>query len=128
MPLELGIFLGASEFGDSRQRRKSCLVLDRDRYRYQHFVSHIAGQDIAAHGNDPRRVIQAVRNWLNSSQKKTIPGPTHLWNRFQAFTAGLPRYCRDADLEVSELTFVDYSTLMSEWIIARGNFLEKPRK
>ena len=123
MPLELGIFLGASEFGDSRQRRKSCRVLDRDRYRYQHFVS-----DIAAHGNDPRRVIQAVRNWLNSSQKKTIPGPTHLWNRFQAFTAGLPRYCRDADLEVSELTFVDYSTLMSEWIIARGNFLEKPRK
>src|ERR1700704_4098519 len=29
MPLELGMFLGAKEYGDQKQRDKICLVLDR---------------------------------------------------------------------------------------------------
>lgn len=33
MPLELGFFLGAQRFGSDRDRKKRCLVLDRDRYR-----------------------------------------------------------------------------------------------
>ena len=89
-------------------------------------MSDIAGQDIAAHGNDPKEIIRVVRNWLNSSQKKAIPGPAHLWNRFETFTARLPQYCREAHLTVSELTYVDYSTLVSAWIIERDNYLEKP--
>src|SRR2546428_11884421 len=39
MPLELGLFLGAKAFGDATQRRKRCLILDRERYRYQRFCS-----------------------------------------------------------------------------------------
>ena len=54
MPLELGLFLGARRFGDGPQRRKSCLILDRDKYRYQEFMSDISGQDIAAHGEEVR--------------------------------------------------------------------------
>lgn len=126
MPLELGLFLGASEFGDRRQRTKICLVLDRDRFRYQKFISDIAGQDIAAHQNDQERVVAVVRDWLNSSQKKVVPGPAHIWNRFQTFQKGLPRYCRDQHLKPSELTFSDYATFVSEWIVDRSNFLKKP--
>jgi hypothetical protein len=33
MPLELGVFLGARRFGATAQRKKTCLILDRDRYR-----------------------------------------------------------------------------------------------
>jgi hypothetical protein len=50
MPLELGMFLGAKRYGRAEQKRKSCLILDADRYRFQKFISDIAGQDIAAHG------------------------------------------------------------------------------
>src|SRR5205085_10402919 len=46
MPLELGAFLGAKHFGNNRQKRKACLILDSEKYRYQKFISHIAGQDI----------------------------------------------------------------------------------
>lgn len=46
MPLELGVFLGAAKFGRGRQREKRCLILDRERYRYQKYISDIAGQDI----------------------------------------------------------------------------------
>ena len=64
MPFELGLFLGAKRFGNAMQRRKTCLVLDREPYRYQAFLSDIAGQDIAAHGGEPVRAIGAVRDWL----------------------------------------------------------------
>jgi len=49
MPLELGLFLGAREFGTGRQKQKRVLILDTERYRYQKFCSDIAGQDIKAH-------------------------------------------------------------------------------
>ena len=35
MPLELGIFLGAKEYGGPSQRQKRSLILDTERYRYQ---------------------------------------------------------------------------------------------
>ncbi len=50
MPLELGIFLGAKSFGSGDHKRKVAIILDTDRYRYQKFISDIAGQDIRAHG------------------------------------------------------------------------------
>ena len=62
MPLELGVFLGARQYGETKQRRKGCLILDRDRYRYQIFCSDIAGQDIRAHANDVTTALAAVRN------------------------------------------------------------------
>jgi hypothetical protein len=49
MPLELGIFLAAKRFGGPPQNNKMCLILDRQPYRYQKFISDIAGQDIQAH-------------------------------------------------------------------------------
>ncbi len=38
MPLELGVFLGAKRYGGPDQRRKNCLILDREQYRYQQFI------------------------------------------------------------------------------------------
>jgi len=46
MPLELGIFLGCSKFGGTKDRMKMCMILDKEQYRYQKFISDIAGQDI----------------------------------------------------------------------------------
>lgn len=51
MPLELGVFLGAKKFGIHEHKRKKCLVVDREPYRYQKFISDISGQDIQAHNN-----------------------------------------------------------------------------
>ena len=61
MPFELGLFVGAARFGARDQRRKVCLILDRERYRFQKFISDIAGQDIAAHQDDPELAIKALR-------------------------------------------------------------------
>lgn len=118
MPLELGLFLGAKRFGTGPQKRKSSLVLDRDKYRYQEFISDIAGQDIAAHGNDPAEAIRAVRDWLSVSKAgiKRPPGGVAIANRFGRFLTDLPDICADAELLVGELTFVEYADLASTWL------------
>jgi len=54
MPLELGLFLGAKKFSGRTKRRKVCLVMDTERYRYRNFCSDLAGVDIEAH-SAPRR-------------------------------------------------------------------------
>jgi hypothetical protein len=38
MPLELGLYLGCKFFGTTAQRRKGCLVLDSEPYRYAQFT------------------------------------------------------------------------------------------
>lgn len=71
MPCELGLFMGAQRLGGAKQRRKSCLILDRVPYRYQAFLSDIAGQDPQSHGDDPARAIKAARDWLATELGRT---------------------------------------------------------
>ncbi len=121
MPLELGLFFGAKRFGTKQQKEKSCLILDRKRYRFQEFISDIAGQDIQAHDDDPRTAIGLIRNWLQaSSGRKTIPGPASIWNRYQRFLADLPAMCSDLHLLVEEMIFNDYANIASEWLKENG--------
>src|SRR5213082_3561062 len=86
MPLELGICLGAREFGHREQRLKACLVLDRDRYRYQAFCSDIAGQDIRAHSGEAVLAIAAVRNFLaNQRSTELLPAGSKIAERYELF-------------------------------------------
>lgn len=122
MPLELGIFLGAKKFGIETQKRKKCLILDTEPYRYQQFVSDIAGQDIQAHNNNSREVIMHVRNWLrNTSRRETIPSGGIIWERYQEFMEKLPQTAREARLIVEELIFNDYTLLVAQWLESKGD-------
>jgi hypothetical protein len=67
MPLELGMFLAAKRFGTGEQKQKVCLILDSLPYRYQQFISDIAGQDIQVHSNSVQAAITVVRNWLRNA-------------------------------------------------------------
>ncbi len=117
MPLELGIFLGAKTFGTDKERKKKCLILDKEPYRYQKFISDISGQDIHTHGNDPKQAIKTVRNWLrNASSRVTIPGGHLIYRRYQTFLSDLPEMCDEAGLKVGELIFNDYTWLVAEWL------------
>jgi hypothetical protein len=119
MPLELGLFLGAHRYGSGPQRRKLCLVLDTERYRYQRFISDIAGQDIKAHGNDPIQVIAAIRGFLAAASGSVLPGGRTLLLRFTEFRAQLPGICHRFGLEPDELTFPDYCLIVTDWLAAR---------
>ncbi|MES2824640.1 MAG: hypothetical protein V4732_13630 [Pseudomonadota bacterium] len=121
MPLELGVFLGAKRFGSAQQRTKNCLILDRDQYRYQQFISDIAGQDIRSHNSDADQVIGLIRGWLSdASGRRTIPGGRDISRRYAAFLATLPHICLNARLELGELTFNDFSVFASGWLLENG--------
>jgi hypothetical protein len=118
MPLELGIFLGAKRFGNAQQRTKSCLILERDAYRFQIFCSDIGGQDIAAHHNRVEDAITAVRDWLRTVRKNSaqIPGGRRIAERYVAFRRDLPRMCKTEGLDVRDITFFDYRTMIIGWL------------
>ena len=117
MPLELGVFLGAKKFGQLEQKRKYCLILDKEPYRYQEFISDIAGQDIHAHNNDAEEIVTIVRNWLTTaSRRKRIPGGRKIWEHYQDFTKDLPQLAQVNQLTVEELIFNDYVLLLAQWL------------
>lgn len=116
MPLELGLFLGAKRFGSGKQKQKNCLILDRERYRYQKFVSDIAGQDIRSHANDPDQAIREIRNWLQPSIEGTpMPAGSFLVKRDHFFQSERPDLCQDLQLVESETTFFDRLLLITRW-------------
>ena len=116
----MGVFLGAKKFGiEEHKKKKRRLILDTEPYRYQQFISDIAGQDIHAHNaqNSSREVITHVRNWLRAaSRRETIPSGGIIWERYQEFTEKLPQMAREGQLIVEELIFNDYTSMVTQWL------------
>lgn len=120
MPLELGLFLGAFYFGNKAQRRKVTLVLDVDRYRYQKFVSDIAGQDIKAHRNDPFAAVSVTREWLNGIVgRPALPGGKAIATEYRHFMEKMPVMLKTVQLHESEISFPDWMRFIEEWIAER---------
>lgn len=114
MPFELGLFLGLDR--GARKTRPS-LILDAERYRYQQFLSDIAGQDIRAHAGDPLRVITHIRDWLNTIYPaERFMGGRAFGKLYTQFTEDLPKLLESSRLDASEITFVDWNWLISDWL------------
>ncbi len=115
MPLELGLFLGAKQYGTKEQKQKKCLIFDVDRHRYQQFISDIAGQDVTSHDGDVRTAVIKVRDWLNTI-RTAIPSGSLIWQEYEEFQVFLPKICDGLSLVDSEFTFQDYLRVVYEWI------------
>jgi len=117
MPLELGLFLGAKRFGDATQKRKRCLVLDTEQYRYQKFMSDIAGQDIEGHAGDPEMLIGKVRSFLNNAKRGApLPSGAAVFEAYQRFQDELPSICAKLEIEPDRLEFKDLVWVVGEWV------------
>lgn len=118
MPLELGLFLGAQEYGAGVQKNKRSLVLDTEPYRYQKFCSDLAGQDIRAHHDDPAFAVAAVRAMLSTALNGTarLPGAAAIRTRYDLFRADLPDICGQLHVTVDELQFVGLRAFIMEWL------------
>lgn len=124
MPLELGLFLGATRFGSKVQKEKKVLILDREQFRYQRFISDIAGQDIKSHKGEVDQLIQRVATWFRDDVGPNmdgvtppIPGGRAIASEFSSFQATLPAFAAAKRLDVDELTFRDLLVIMPAWIV-----------
>jgi hypothetical protein len=118
MPFEFGIFVGAKTFGGDPHRRKACIVFDTDRYRYQKFISDIAGQDVREHRSNPFALIHQVRDFLSShlGQGVVLPGGRAVAQRYRDFRRQLLGSCHQLRLDRRRLTFRDLMVLVTSWV------------
>ena len=117
MPFELGLFYSAKHFGSSNQKRKQCLVLESEKYRYQKFLSDIAGVDITPHDNSPEKLILALRNWLvTASRRTTIPPGEKIKIRFNAFQLSIRKGCRRNGIDYNAMPFIELVQNMTDWL------------
>ena len=120
MPFELGLDLGCGRYGNSYQRRKMVLVLDTEQYRYQKYISDLAGRDPVAHHNNEEEVIDHVRNWLRlwlNPDLVETPSGSLIYQRYQQFQVTLPSICADLNWNVNKLPFSDFTWSVSDWIV-----------
>ena len=117
MPFELGLDIGASEYGSKLLKRKRALILDKDRYHFQKVISDISGQDIEDHANDPKILIRKVRNWFSNQTDSTIPGPTIIWNAYNQFNADLKSNLSNiyTDEDFDEMPIGDFIKFANDW-------------
>ncbi|CAH2917807.1 MAG: hypothetical protein PCALPYG88_1900 [uncultured Paraburkholderia sp.] len=97
------------------------MIFDRERYRYQQYLSDIAGQDISAHSDSHLNVINKVRAWLNGSRPKDsspLIGPKKIANLYEQFKKDLPAICAKASLDHADLDFNDLLYFSGEWIVS----------
>jgi hypothetical protein len=87
MPFELGVDVGCRLFGNVQRRKKRCLILETERYRYQAALSDLSNSDIAVHGGEAENVVTEVRNWLDGQLQLRSPGPSQVWGAFLDFMA-----------------------------------------
>jgi hypothetical protein len=118
MPLELGLFLGAKRFGDDAQRQKRCLVLDVERYRYQKFISDLAGVDIKEHGGSPDQAIERTRNWLGNVSRRKLPAASLIHKLHAKFLAEKPEIAERLGFDPAKIPYVDFETIVTEWLVA----------
>jgi hypothetical protein len=119
MPFELGLFLGARTFGGRAGRGKKSLILDREEFRYQKFLSDIAGQDINAHDGDTDLLIERVATWLRDEvQDPGVPGGRAIAAEYARFRADVPAICALKQLQPDEMTFKDFRVMAATWIDA----------
>ena len=121
MPLELGLYLGARYYGGRGHKAKACLILDREPYRYQKFISDIAGQDISTHGDSERQAIQAVRDFLNGlSGPRPLPAGENIWTEYEGFLKVLPAICSHLKVTQTALQYQDFLYIVTDYISEDG--------
>lgn len=117
MPLELGLFLGAKRYGGKLQKAKRVLILDVEQYRYQRFISDLAGMDIHEHAGDAQRALGEVRDWLANVSRRELPSADRVRRIHDAFLADLPDMAAALEFDPNTIPYFDYERVVARWLI-----------
>ncbi|MEO8961079.1 MAG: hypothetical protein ABI325_04305 [Ginsengibacter sp.] len=118
MPYELGLDLGACEYGGKRLKTKRTLILETRRFHYQQVLSDIAGQDIENHNDDPKTLITKIRNWISDNSTDLVIGQSQIWIAFNQFNAHLNTSLAStySKKDIDEMPIGDYIKFAKDWI------------
>jgi len=118
MPFELGFAFGQVLAPGARTRGRDLFFLYDEPFEDKRILSDLGGQDGGAHGNDPARVIGAVRKFLHAKAKQagftgTVRGARGIASRLAAFNAVLPAMAKARHISEAEIASLDY---LPDWL------------
>jgi len=124
MPFELGVDYGARRLSSSRLRTKRFLILESRAYDYKRALSDISGLDIKPHGNEPIKMVQAIRNWfVETVGLENVDGPTVIWYSFNDFASDFNARRRSEGFSKDDLNMMpipEYVRFIKSWIRSRS--------
>lgn len=118
MPLELGLFLGAKRYGGKDQSAKRLLILDVEQYRYQKFISDLAGMDIRSHDGDAEKALRQTRDWLANVSRRELPSADRVSGLYHTFMADLPTLAGELKFDPTKIPYVDFERIIVGWLLA----------
>lgn len=117
MPLELGLFLGAKRYGNKAQKAKRALIFDVQQYRFQRFISDLAGMDIHGHNGDPMCALRETRDWLANVSRRDLPSAERVQRLYEAFLASLPAIAAALEFNADRIPYVDFERIVAKWLV-----------
>lgn len=115
MPLELGIFLGAKQFGRPSYRKKRSVIFAKNQ-NVKSFISDINGMDIKGHGDQPSAVIAPIRHGLvTDAGARRLPGSA-IEGHFSRFEDQLPSIMNRLGYRSGEAQYGDLLYFVAEWL------------
>ena len=113
MPFELGLDLGCKEL-NPLYKDKEHLILDIETYRYQKFISDLAGYDPQPHKNNKQEVIQIVSDWLRTDlNKPELPNGKQIYDDYKNFEIDFAVAKKSLPKKPS---FPDFSHTIAKWL------------
>jgi hypothetical protein len=118
MPYELGLDVGASEYGGTRLKTKKILILETERSHYQKVISDIAGQDISSHDDNPQTLVKRVRDWFSNNSDNNVVPSSEIWTAYNQFIDDLSNSlaANFTPEEIQEMPIGDYIKFAKDWI------------
>ena len=118
MPFELGIDIGCRIFKGGIRSNKKCLVLEKERYRYQKALSDLSGSDIKNHNEDPEDLVREIRNWFVENGHQKAPSGAEIWEHFNEFMADFYEKRKKEGFKARDLEmmpFPEFANFIKEW-------------
>jgi hypothetical protein len=104
MPFELGLMMGARQYGRGRQRAKRAMIMVSKPFAMPRFLSDLAGNDPKAHEDNALNVIRIVRDHLHTDPSGSrLPGAAHMADLMTEFRNLLPSLAAAANLTMGEI-------------------------
>lgn len=121
MPFELGLDIGCKTFGNENQQAKKILILEKEQYQYQKFLSDISGNDIQAHENNEDIIIRKVRNWLVSNDFR-LESTNELLEKYEEFKISFKiKTDKYSPEDIDEMPKSEFIKFFKDWCNTQKN-------
>jgi len=124
MSFELGVDIGCRIFKDGQTKNKKCLILEKEKYRYQIALSDLSNSDIKSHNNEPEEVIRQIRDWFVVNELERADSSTIIWDSFNKFMADFYLKREEEGFrkkDIQRMPIPEFISFINEWIIKRRN-------